>query len=609
MKSSDIETDLVELGSGVAAVGQNTAGTQGDGPLLFALALLYLLLPAALVLFFFAPWPAATALATGFCIVWNYLPARAPHRLPPRWFAHTWPYLVLAAGIVWLSGALPPFAENSDWYKHFALFNLLSEQSWPPQVATDTGPATLRYSLGYYVVPSLAVKLFGAPVLPYAIFAWSTFGLYLVLVLAFGWRERRPARSLALGAVFLLFSGADIVGTSWTGFGKGPPFHYEWWAGFGELASTVTNLFWVPQHAIGGWLAAFLMLRFPQRGLAQAGVIGAALAVWSPFAAIGLLPVVGWTAWQCGWRALFSAMNLLPAPILLLSAGLFLTDGASGVPVYMVWHHAHFSVGVWAAFLLLEFGIICVALLAVNRRNWPLLTMVSAVLVLLSLAVVGGENDLLMRASIPMLGILAAMSAAAVVHAPLSAGKALLLACLAVGAVTPLGEIRRGFGAQRIVAPSSIRLLDAIKGYEHYAPQYLVFPKRTLVPRLNLAQLQFSPFGTGEFGSAPFRVASASFADAALVTQPLQLPAGLYRIDAVLDWDLQAGQPGGHGGHVSLQGVRILIKLPPGVQRGKAVSAYFSSDGTPKPISFGVGGWTTGKGSVTMRALTISAVR
>jgi hypothetical protein len=102
----------------------------------------------------------------------------------------------------------------------------------------------------------------GTWALSFAVFAWCTLGCYLGLVLAFGDKPRSTFRCFLIGTVFLLFSGANIVGAYLVAnFPKPPmPFmHFEWWSGFGAFPSAITSIFWTPQHLIAGWVAAFFL--------------------------------------------------------------------------------------------------------------------------------------------------------------------------------------------------------------------------------------------------------------------------------------------------------------------------------------------------------------
>lgn len=583
------------------------------GAALFNVALLYLLLPAALVLLYFAPWPLAVAAATGLALYWaidgRALMAR------PHWpaLAASWPYLALAAAVVWLAGTLPPFAENLDWYKHYAMFNILQQQSWPPHMVSGGGVATLRYSLAYYVAPTLVAKALGSAVLPLAIFVWSTLGLYLALVLAFGTRARPAASAFLLGTVFLLFSGADIIGTKLTGHSLGPALHFEWWWPLGALCAILTNLIWTPQHTLAALVATFLLLRYPRRALANAGVLGAATALWSPFAAIGLVPVLLWAWRRCGVRALWSRSNLVAAPVLLLAAARFLGEGAGGIPADVIWAYRDFTIGGWLLFLTLEFGAIGLSLLLVTPRMALPVALCAAFLTLLALFRVGGGSDLLMRASIPALAVLALLSARAIADAPNSVRKLPLTLCLVVGLVTPMGEIMRALTSPRIVHPERITLEDVIQDNPIYEQQYLVFrPADNAVQGasvLTLPALGFQPYGQASFDLGRHRVASDQLCDAGLVSDLITLPPGVYKLEALLDWDVTSGAHGKNGGQLSIYGQKLLLPIMASTESAYAFTYTLRTDGKPFRLAFGLGGWSTGAGYVELKQLKLGLIK
>jgi hypothetical protein len=595
-------------------------------PGLFVVAFLYLFLPAIVVLFRFQSWhfgvPVLVAAAAIVYWLTRYLRAAPGTLLWPSW--PSWPFLLMAMLAVWMTGTVPPFAENLDWIKHYALFNTLANQSWPPGVVTEHGIGTLRYSLGFYVVPSLVAKYAGMAFLGPAIYAWTTVGMYLVLILAFGARSLPVAHRFILAGVFLLFSGADIIGTGFTQAGLVLPMHFEWWAGFGQLSSNMTSVIWTPQHALAGWIATFLILRYPERAVQAGGAIGAAVAVWSPFCAVGIAPVLGWALFRVGPRHLFSWMNLLAAPVLLIAAAVFLTSSSAGIPATFVWSSSGFWLTRWAMFVMLEFGAIALSLLLLRPRDAGLIGVASATLLLLTLTHVGSFNDLLMRGSLPALGILAVIAATAVVNEANTWRKAPLIVCLVVGLVTPMGEIMRGLVSPRFAAPSNLVMLDVISGLQAgLAPQYVVPGYAGPVTRIQTFSMKdatLMQYGTASFDFAHYRIASATAADAAFVTPTLKLAPGVYEIEIVADWDLTAEAGYGRGAHVSLHGGRLIVPLAittpknwiereqRSVAHNKRVVGYFVSKGEPVSLSFGIGGWAMARGFIEFRQLKLSRI-
>ncbi|WP_143167513.1 hypothetical protein [Massilia sp. CF038] len=585
----------------------------------FMVAFLYLLLPSAIVLACFTRYPILVAGAATAAILWTGWRLGQIPSFNLSALVRTWPYLLLAIILAWMSGAMPPFAENIDWYKHYAIFNALGEQAWPPQFLVADGMATLRYSLAYYVVPALAAKCFGATVLPLAIFAWTTLGCYLSLLLAFDARARSSRAALMLGLIFVLFSGADIVGTYFTGAFPSSPMpsmHIEWWSYFGELPSAVTSLFWTPQHAIAGWLGALLLFRFPHQGVRNAGVIGAAAAIWSPFVAIGLLPLLLWASATTGVRALFSRSNMIAAPVLLVLGALFLTQGAGGIPFGFVWNapdviwykHA-FSPVVWVLFVLLEFLLLACALVLLRPASKGIVAILCSFMLLLSVFSGGAYNDLLMRASIPSLAVLALLCAQALVCAAHSWRTIPLVLLLLAGLATPYGEMQRAVRGSRIKDAAAISMQDVLSQNPALQAQYVLpanIAVTVLPPVLDETRLTFTTFGNADFDVAGRRVGSATYTDAALVSQTVDLPAGYYQMRATLDWEVAAAEPVQHAAHISLHGKVMVLAIPTSQAHNKTIVKYFYWKGGATSISFGLGGWSSGKGAITLKQLRFS---
>ena len=582
---------------------------------LFLPILLYLFVPSAVVLFYFSKWPILVIGAAGLGSVFLFGESKL-RKWPLRdLFFNTWPYLLLAAGIVWLSGVLPPFAENADWRKHYAIFNALTSKSWPPKFITDDGVSVLRYSLGYYVVPALAAKLLGTWILSTAIFIWSTLGCYFALVLAFGTASRRKMQCLLMGLIFLLFSGADIVGTYLTGAFPNPssPFmHFEWWGSFGVLPSAVTSIFWTPQHVIPGWIASLLFIRYPREAVRNCGLIICAASIWSPFIAIGIIPTLVWAVLVTGFRELLTALNLMVAPVLLGLSFIFLTSGAGSIPFSLVWNGNGFSISVWILFVLLEFIFIAMALFLINPKTKAILLIHGGFLLLLCFFKGGVVNDLLMRASIPSLGIFALLTANGFVLGKNDVRKLPLLILFMAGLVTPLCEVWRGFISTRMKNADSISILNIVDDNRELKSQYLIPLDREiglLPPVVSEKSLKFSPFGDAEFDFKLNRVGTDVYADAAMVSQKIILPVGNYKLDATLDWDVTAKVAGSNGAHISIHSVKMLVPIFTSRENNKLVSSYFYSDGKPLQISFGLGGWGMGKGFIELKKLEISPLK
>ena len=284
--------------------------------------LLFLTVPLGLFFAGWLRWPLAAAECAALAAaVWRDRAGTDPAGVQPA--AETagvsWRGLFLmlvlpAAVLTLLSGAGGWGAGDSDWLKHDTILRDLLVRPWPVTYESGHGPVLLVYYVTYYLPAALLGKLTGGSwTVASQTLALTTF---LGVVLAGGWMvalARRggraagrglPATGMALvaAAVFFGFSGLDVLGKMAVNLFFHLPVFYgdwsdiEWWAQFAQYSSNAATVFWAPQHAFGGWLTTALALDDWDRGRGPEGrgVFYVALALaWSPFAAVGLLPLVG----------------------------------------------------------------------------------------------------------------------------------------------------------------------------------------------------------------------------------------------------------------------------------------------------------------------------
>jgi hypothetical protein len=398
--------------------------------------------------------------------------------------------VAVAAGCLWtvLGGADHLAFANADWHIRDAVLHDLVASPWPVSYGLIDGKEMiLRAPVAFYLPAALVGKSFGLAAAHIAMGLWTGLGATLFLMQVLSLTVSRWSTALTAAAVVILFSGLDIVGSL---FNDGPRFrtdwnittHLEWWAGKYQYSSMTTQLFWVPNHALGGWLSIGLLGRHPRSDRLNLllPVIVVAVALWSPLTALGLVPFVLWrvaadSVQARSWR-LFLPQVWMPAVAVgaVVSAYLILDPGriSKGMAV------GHDESAVMellqqAQFFLLEAGFIGAAIVALRRS--PQLALALAILALLPLAYLGPGNDLVMRGSIPSLAVLAIGACLALVEPtvdPLGGRKkAVLAGLLAVGAVTPIAEIARALLIPAWPINMSATLIGADCG--RYAPHYV----------------------------------------------------------------------------------------------------------------------------------------
>jgi hypothetical protein len=425
-------------------------------------AIAYMTLPLLIFLIgwlnAWAAFPLVACVVYSLRALFNALPATARVAVTPLQLA-----VAIIVGCVWtvFGGTGHLVFANSDWHIRDSVLHDLVVSPWPVGYgAIDGKQSLLRAPLGYYLPAALVGKWAGLAAAHVAMAVWTAIGATLFLLQALSLTPSRAGTALMVATVVVLFSGLDIVGNivSVPGFIASWDItrHLEWWAGSYQYSSMTTQLFWVPNHALGGWLTIGLMCR-DQRNTSLDAALPmtlVAVALWSPLTALGIVPfVIG--------RAFFSAVRdrswrLLYPPIwapalvvgIVISAYLTLDTG-----------HIPRGVGVGAngiadvvmdllrqaQFFLLEAGLIGFAVLAIRRSSQVVLALV--VLALLPLISFGPGNDLVMRASIPSLAALTIGTCRALCK-PVPDVRRLryrraLVGMLVVGAVTPIQEFAR----------------------------------------------------------------------------------------------------------------------------------------------------------------------
>ncbi|TZG26593.1 hypothetical protein FYJ91_15260 [Sphingomonas montanisoli] len=331
------------------------------------------------------------------------------------------------------------FYANADWQVRDAVLRDMAIHPWPFVYADGN---LLRAPLGMYLVPALAAKAGGQGVGDIALLTQNGLLIGLLLAIASTLFETARARAIAL-AVFVGFSGLDIVGQLLRGHiaGFSPTAHLEGW-GFTQFSSTITLLFWVPQHALAGWVPALAYLLW-RSGRLRSGVLFATLplvALWSPFGTIGAMPFAlhALIAQRIGRRdlcALISATLLaLPGLIYLAAA-----PDAVGVRFFPI------PLNQYVLFALVEAVPFLIAGWAWRARfGGATLLVVGLCLAVAPLVQIGWSIDFTMRASIPALAILAAHLGDMMVGNVLSKERrSMLIRLLVIGSITGLCEIAR----------------------------------------------------------------------------------------------------------------------------------------------------------------------
>jgi hypothetical protein len=464
------------------------------------LALGYLLLPLVIFLAsWFEIWAALPLLA---CLVYSLRGLIGPVRVdravgaqPTPTRMHLAVAVLVACAWTACGGCGHLVFANADWYVRDAVLHDLVTGPWPVGYASPDGAMRLlRAPVGFYLPAALVGKWAGLMAAHAAMAVWTAAGATLFLLQILSRIPSRLGAALMAAAVLVLFSGLDVVGTLLHAPGAAAhwdiTWHLEWWAERYQYSSMTTQLFWVPNHALCGWVAMGLLMRSPRGALEpMLPILIVAVALWSPLTALGLTPFALLRAGEAMRRSLELAHPRvwLPAAIVGLVIAAYLTLDSSRIPRSWIVGNGDSvlsNLARQAEFFVLEAGLAGGAILALRRSRAVVLALV--ILALLPLVSFGAANDFVMRASIPSLAVLAMEAARAlaepVVSAAVLAKKMLLGALLALGAVTPFQEFARAAVLPRWPINAHATLIDAACGT--YPPHYVARVEGQPVVRL-----------------------------------------------------------------------------------------------------------------------------
>ena len=417
-----------------------TESRPGSGlSLLDGLICLFLLLPLLLFCAWFK-WPFAIGLAA--LALFGFYKAMEGVRLRTFEVSRKAVVAICLLALAWtaLSGVGHIFYANADWVTRDAVLRDLVATPWPPSYETDGDFALiLRAPIAYYLPAAVVGSLLGLQVADIVLYLWTVAGFVLFVCAATTLFSTRRQRVICC-AVLVGFGGLDLLGYALLD-GAIPKVgqHIEWWANFAQYSSNSTLLFWVPNHALPGWLGTMLLLRHWRKPeLARVTpLLFATIPLWAPLPALGLVPFFLFGLdWRRDYKILFSIQGLLPWLALALVVARYITLDSGAIP--RGWAPTYFvdleTFGVvYALFCLMEFGVLALVLARLRVYDVPLKISVAFLLVL-PFYRFGQGNDLVMRASIPALTILALATVRPLAEHARAGWRYALIAVLVLGA-------------------------------------------------------------------------------------------------------------------------------------------------------------------------------
>ena len=368
--------------------------------------------------------------------------------------------------------------QKSDYDKHNLMVHDLIQLNQPIVYDNDNyNDPLLCYYIGYYLPTAFAAKLTGGlAVARWWSMAWGGLGLYLI----FNWLHRlhHPYGWWAAG-LFFIVGGLDVlIHTFWVWqywfdgsvsrlfkeyfFEKAQGFKFyipphvtltnELTENRLDMPAPFTQLQWAPQHALGGWLsAALVMCQILEYRTSRLIVLVAALTLlWSPFVTIGLLPFLVWAFIKLGWQNFVSSANLVGGLIGLTVTAYYLAhlpqqyfsllfihfQNVRDLALYLVFMTGHVGVCGLILYFLKKRKV-----LSTERIQLAWCAIIGVIL--FSLVCMGKYNDFLMRTILPAQWVLLptlAFGLAELWRRRQWRSLGILGVCLLIGAYYPLRE-------------------------------------------------------------------------------------------------------------------------------------------------------------------------
>ena len=423
------------------------------------LGYLYIIIPVIIFLLGFCNIPIAIISTSVICICSYFLFKNAPKLWVPSNSKERIKllYLLLIA-IVWVvvSGVGAITFQNPDHCVRNCIFEMLVENPWP--VINENGGIALTYYIGFWLPAALIGKITKSIELGYFFqVVWASIGVFITFYLIFVCSKRK---SLWIPFAFIFFSGLDILGS----YLKIPNFkyvllnHLEWWSKYYQFSSFTTQLFWVFNQAICGWILTLLLLCEKNNKSIICLCVPALLC--STFPVAGLSPFVFYFLLKNGdeqskifkpehlktaFKSALSIQNVLTALFIFPVLFLYFKGNISAAQTAYDVPNFNNALSYYLPFVLLEAGVFMIFIFKTNKKN-PLYYICLVCFLLFPFIKIGSSADFCMRASIPALVILFVMIIQTLQDEDFRQKKLLfygLILTLLIGSITPISEFSR----------------------------------------------------------------------------------------------------------------------------------------------------------------------
>ncbi|MBR1796714.1 MAG: hypothetical protein IJ757_01675 [Clostridiales bacterium] len=170
-------------------------------------------------------------------------------------------------------------------YRWPVIYDLSTQQNPVVANALGEGHVAFAYYFVFWMIPAVAGKLFGMTVARLVLFIWTGIGLFLIAIgasLMYG----KASKALFLG--LMLFAGFDVIPYFMRQL-QGVGSMWEDWTSNLRIVGNFYQIMNVFHQSVPGWLITIMLLLLVNSR--SVGYLGALMFCYSPWAAIGILPM------------------------------------------------------------------------------------------------------------------------------------------------------------------------------------------------------------------------------------------------------------------------------------------------------------------------------
>ena len=377
--------------------------------------------------------------------------------LPPKGML-----IILAICLIWCfcAGIGYFYYQSFDYHFRNAVFRDLINYKWP--VFYDRANTPMVYYMAFWLVPSLFGKFFIAIGISknlsfmfanVILFIYAVFGVFLLFLHIIKASKANNIRNILIVIIgFMFFSGLDIIGHKYFQIVKQPfEYHLDWWATFIQYSSHTTSMFWVFNQFIP--VGLLILLVYNERNIKNFGFLIVLSLFFAPYptASIGLFMIAYAISQMLKSKNkkdflienIFSISNIIGVfwllPVVILY---FITNSEGMYGYYYIFSYTTpFRL---VLFYVLEFLLYVIVMLPRYKKDL-FFNLSIVMLFLIPFLRLDQQNNFCMRASIPVMIIVALYAVRTLIDNKKDICKYALIILMLIGSATPIVEFYRGF--------------------------------------------------------------------------------------------------------------------------------------------------------------------